>query len=257
MDNSTQLRTIRLTIAFDGTDYFGWQIQPNAPTIQGEIERHLHTIHNGKITLHGSGRTDSGVHALAMVAHFHTEKSLSPCAFQKALNSMLPSAIRIVEAAEAHKSFHARFSAKAKTYIYSIYNGEILPPHKRLYTVQIRKTLNLKEIQSCLSLLCGTHDFASFETAGSRDQSNDDGLGSVRTIMEAELIQDEGEFYTFLFTGSGFLRHMVRNIVGTLLEVGLGRRSFENFRKTLFARKRSEAGATAPAHGLFLKKVHY
>ncbi len=251
------IRNIRLTLAFDGTAYYGWQIQPNVPTIQGEIESHLETIHRRHITLHGAGRTDAGVHARGMTAHFHTGKDLTVAAFQQALNSMLTDDIRVLEAEEMAGDFHARFSAKGKTYSYTIYNDKILLPQKRHYSVQVRKPLDFKKISECLKIIEGTHDFTSFETTGSRNTSDPSGKGAVRTINEAKIVFRKNHFHTFFLTGDGFLRHMVRNIVGTILEVGLGRRSVENFQRVLLARNRSEAGSTAPPQGLCLEQVHY
>lgn len=251
------MRNIRLLIAFDGTDFHGWQLQPDAPTIQGEIEHHLATIHNRHITLHGAGRTDAGVHALGMVAHFHSDKDIECDTLRQSLNSMLPASIRILEVEDVDATFHSRFSAKWKTYTYSIYNGAILLPQDRLYSVHIRSELKFEEMRECLGLLLGRHDFASFETSGSRDPNTPSEKGSIRTILEASLSHTNTDFYTFTMTGDGFLRHMVRNIVGTTLEVGLGRRSVTGFEEALAAKRRSAGGATAPAHGLTLEKIHY
>lgn len=251
------MRTIRLLIAFDGTDFHGWQLQPDAPTIQGEIENHLATIHNTRIPLHGAGRTDAGVHATGMVAHFHTPKDINCTTLQQSLNSMLPPSIRILEITEEAHSFHARFSAKTKTYIYSIFNGHILLPQRRLYSLHIRSPLNFDAMEKCLKLLEGTHDFSSFETAGSRDLETRELNGSIRTIYQAEISHHADNFHTVYVTGNGFFRHMVRNIVGTVLEVGLERRSELGFLDALHAKKRSAAGSTAPAHGLTLSKIEY
>lgn len=251
------MKNIRLLIAFDGTGFNGWQLQPDAPTIQGEIERHLTTIHNKKILVHGAGRTDAGVHAKGMVAHFHTEKDITAHAFQKALNSMLPDAIRILEAKEVDASFHSRFSAKAKTYHYSIFNGEIILPQDRLYSLHVLPKLDITCMQQCLDLIIGTHDFGCFETAGSRDLSVPCERGSIRTIFNTSITNNRTDFYIVAVTGDGFLRHMVRNIVGTIIEVGLGRRSLKSFDAALFSKKRSEAGSTAPAHGLTLEEIFY
>lgn len=251
------MRNIRLLIAYDGADYHGWQIQPDKPTIQGEIERNLASINNGYTTLHGAGRTDAGVHAHGMVAHFNTQRPTSPLAYLKSLNSMLPRSIRILEVTEEPLSFHSRFSAKGKTYNYSIFNGQILLPHERHYSHHIKGKLNFDCINECLVMTEGTHDFACFETAGSRDLSHTNGKGSIRTITRAALLRPNPFFYEFSITGDGFLRHMVRNIVGTILEVGLQRRSVKNYRETLRSKKRSNAGTTAPAHGLTLSKIYY
>ncbi len=251
------MKTIRLLITFDGTDFHGWQVQPNAPTIQGEIEKRLAVIHNSHVTLHGAGRTDAGVHANGMVAHFHTDKTMDCIAFKQGLNSMLPCSIRILQATEEPPSFHSRFSAKSKTYLYCIFNGEILMPRHRLYTVHIRKKLDFSAMEKCLDLLVGTHDFASFETAGSRDPLFPGRKGSIRTISEAYITNKGGGFYCFTITGDGFLRHMVRNIVGTVLEVGLGSRSISGFKTAMSAGKRSAAGSTSPPHGLTLERITY
>ncbi len=251
------MTTIRLLIAFDGTDYHGWQLQPDAPTIQGEIEKCLAIIHNHHVTLHGAGRTDAGVHATGMVAHFDSEKSLSSHHFLKALNSMLPASIRILEATEEPSTFHSRFSAKSKTYHYSIFNGETLMPQQRLYCVHIRAALDMAAMEECLKHIRGTHDFASFETAGSRDLSLNGSRGSTRTIFEACILKTSSDSFCFSIRGNGFLRHMVRNIVGTVLEVGLGRRTVTGFIDALESKKRSAAGTMAPAHGLTLRKIYY
>ncbi len=251
------MQNIRLLIAFDGTQFNGWQLQPDAPTIQGEIEKQLAIIHNRKITLHGAGRTDAGVHAVGMVAHFHTEKTLAASAFLKALNSMLPDSIRILDAMEADETFHSRFSAKTKTYHYSIFNGEIMPPRERLYSLHIHTKLDVAAMQECLDTITGTHDFACFETAGSRDLNLPCKRGSIRTITKAIITSYRANYYIFAITGDGFLRHMVRNIVGTTLEVGLGRRSLESFTTALLSKERSKAGSTAPAHGLTLHEIIY
>lgn len=251
------MKTIRLDMAFDGTDFHGWQLQPDAPTIQGELEKHITTINNRRVTVHGAGRTDAGVHATGMVAHFHTRKHLSGSAWKKALNSMLPSSIRILAAAEVDSTFHARFSAKSKTYVYSLFNGEILLPKRRLYTVHIRKQLDFKAMDNCLPMLIGTHDFSAFESAGSRDPQARELNGSTRTIFSAFFSHLDHNVHTLTITGDGFLRHMVRNIVGTLLEVGLQRRTEQGFRAAMAAKTRAAAGATAPAHGLTLEKIGY
>ena len=251
------MRNIKLTIAFDGTEFRGWQKQSNAPTIQGELEKALTRITNAPVTLHGAGRTDAGVHALAMVASFQTASSISPATLHKGLNSILPSAIRILHTEDVEPEFHARFSTTSKTYYYTIETEAIQSPINRLYAVHIPQELAIRPMQQCLDLITGTHDFASFEASGSRDKSISNGRGSVRTLQEATLNRTGNNELQFMFTGDGFLRHMVRNIVGTVLEVGKGRKTVEEFKTILESKDRSKASATAPAHGLFLKKVHY
>ncbi len=251
------MRNIKLTIAFDGTEFSGWQKQANAPTIQGEIEKALAILSNSPVVLHGAGRTDAGVHAYAMVANFHT-KSAIPCAkLNQALNSMLPLAIRILATVEAAQDFHARFSALSKTYIYKIETGAVQSPLHRLYSVHVPMDLSTERMRKCLKLICGTHDFASFEASGSRDKNITTGRGSVRSLSQAILTQTGPDTLQFTFSGDGFLRHMVRNIVGTVLDVGKGRTSLADFEKILKAKDRSAGGATAPAHGLFLQSIDY
>lgn len=250
-------RTIKLTIAFDGTDYNGWQRQKHDVTIQGEIERCLAVMTNDAITLHGAGRTDAGVHAEGMVAHFSTVSPITCQAFQKGLNSMLPHAIRICGAEEMPISFHSRFMARGKRYQYSIFTGPIMPPSRRLYVLHMPYPLDFEVMDECLTLLLGTHDFSSFENAGSRDKEKASRKGAVRTITRAELTSSDRDNHAFTFVGEGFLRHMVRNMVGTVLEAGRGQMSAEAFHAALMARDRSASGPTAPPHGLTLKEVYY
>ncbi len=250
-------RNIRLLVAFDGTGYKGWQRQKHDVTIQGEIEDRLALMTRTEISLHGAGRTDAGVHAEGMVANFLTESRIACPVFFQGLNSLLPSAIRILQVDEQPTEFHARFSARGKHYQYYICTGPVLMPAERLYTLHIPASLDESALSECLTQLIGTHDFASFENAGSRDRSITDGRGSVRTLSRADLYRTGEHRYRFSFVGDGFLRQMVRNMVGTLLEVGTGKRSVENFHHTLHARERSLAGATAPPQGLTLKNVLY
>lgn len=249
-------RKIRLLIAFDGTDFNGWQRQKHDISIQEEIEKCLTVMTTNEVALHGAGRTDAGVHAEGMVAHFSTPSTISCAAFQKGLNSMLPYSIRIQKAEEADEDFHSRFSAQGKRYEYTIYNGAIIPPCKRLYCVHIPYRLDFAVIDNCLQLLEGTHDFSSFENAGSRDKTAVSRKGAVRTIFTAKR-KKNGDYHSFTFVGDGFLRQMVRNMVGTLLSAGRGQLTIEQFRQTLQACDRKEGGPTAPAHGLTLKEVIY
>ena len=251
------MRNIKLTVAYDGTDYSGWQRQKNAITVQGEIERRLQIITNNPVSLHGAGRTDAGVHARGMIANFHTETAIPCPSLIKGLNGLLPRSIRIMDACEEVHGFHARFSAKAKTYTYTLFTGSVQPPMQRLYSVHLPHLPHQASILPCLEKITGTHDFASFEASGSRDLNAPSVRGSVRTFYEATFTKIAAETYQFQFTADGFLRHMVRNIVGTLLETGKGRRSVLEFEQTLQARERSAAGPTAPAHGLVLEKIFY
>ncbi len=252
-------KNIRLLLAYDGTGYCGWQRQKNGPTIQGEIENRLAVITHEKIVVNGAGRTDAGVHALGMVANFFSGSAMTARAFQNALNSMLPADIRILKAEESFPEFHARYSSTGKTYRYDFFAGSIQSPDERLYRTHIHHPFELRKVIPCLELLTGSHDFTSFEAAGSRDLSKTGGRGAVRTLLNAEGFTDptRPQHYSFSFTGDGFLRHMVRNIVGTLFLVGSGRIDDNDFAAILAGRNRRLAGPTAPACGLFLEQVHF
>jgi tRNA pseudouridine38-40 synthase len=250
-------RTIKLVISYDGTNYCGWQKQYKDRTIQQEIEQCLSTITTEEITLHGAGRTDAGVHALGMVAHFSCISSLSCESIQRATNRMLPGSIRILEVKEVGSTFHSRYQARGKKYRYTLYTGKIQPPFSRLTSLHVPQPLNLCFLQECLLIITGKHDFSSFENSGSRDKSITTGKGAVRTIHQASLLQPDNNHLFLDFTGDGFLKNMVRNLTGTLLDVGRERLSTDDFEKILQVKDRSKAGATAPAHGLTLIEVYY
>lgn len=250
-------RNIKLLISYDGTGYSGWQRQHHDLTIQGEIESCLALMTRDRVILHGAGRTDAGVHADGMVANFITKADISCQDFLRGLNSMLPGAIRILAVEDVDNDFHARFSAVGKRYQYKIYTGIILPPQLRLYTVHVTSRLHLPAVRNCLKQLEGTHDFSSFENSGSRDKNKTSGRGAIRTIFQTALTEHSPFQLTLHFTGDGFLRNMVRNLVGTILEVGRGKITPEAFGEILAAKDRTKAAATAPAHGLFLHEVLY
>jgi len=249
-------RCIRLLISFDGTAYKGWQRQHHAPTIQATLEAGLAHICGHGVTLHGAGRTDAGVHALGMVAHFHTEVSHPLRAFVQGVNSHIPADIRILDATQAHPGFHSRFDAVGKTYRYDLCTGPVQQPTTRLYEAHFPGQLDQRAINACLQHLTGTHDFSSFEAVGSRDPAAG-GRGAVRTIHDARFAQTGRNRYSFFFTGDGFLRHMVRNMVGTLILAGRTTISPERFAAILASRDRKQAGPTAPARGLFLETIYY
>jgi tRNA pseudouridine38-40 synthase len=253
----SEKRNIKLLLAFDGTGYAGWQRQKTEETVQGVIEDRLQVMTGEYSCLHGAGRTDAGVHALGMTANFTTGVTIPCQGFVKGLNSLLPDDIRILEAAEVASGFHARRSARAKTYWYNLTNGPVQLPTKRLYWAHFFADFDFSAIKAGLAYVTGTHDFSSFEGAGSRDPESS-GRGAVRTIFEAKIDRIGIEnYHRFVITGDGFLRHMVRNIVGTLLEVGQGRLKPSAVADILAARDRTVAGPTAPARGLFLQEVHY
>jgi tRNA pseudouridine38-40 synthase len=252
------LRNIKLLLAFDGTNYAGWQKQKSDKTIQGIIEERIHVMTVENVCLHGSGRTDAGVHALGMVANFQTSSDIPCQGFLKGINSMLPADIRLLHVIDADPDFHARRSARAKTYQYYITTGPVQIPTARLYAAHVFEDLDVHAMEQGLEVLAGTHDFSSFEAAGSRDPDIKTGRGAVRTLLEAKCDKDRtSDRLFFTFTGDGFLRHMVRNIVGTILEVGKGKIGPEQIPEILASKDRGTAGPTAPPQGLFLQRVHY
>ena len=253
------MRNLMLTLAYDGTAYAGWQRQKGDPTIQGEIEKRLATMTGTPVTLHGAGRTDAGVHALGMTASFETASNIPVDGFRKGLNSMLPDDIRVLAVEEKEDGFHARVNATGKSYLYRLTVGGTGLPTERLYSCHIEHDLNIQEMRNCLEMLVGEHDFSSFEATGSRDPEYTGGRGAVRKISRAVIVEKEGvpRPLTIEIAGDGFLRHMVRNIVGTLLEAGLGRMSSDDFKAVMGSGDRDKAGPTAPARGLFLKEVFY
>jgi len=245
------MRTIKLTIEYDGTHYLGWQVQPKGATLQGVLEEKLSFLTNEKIDLLGSGRTDAGVHALGQVAHFKTESQLDVQTIQKALNSLLPSDIVIQKVEEVDEGFHARKQSKSKTYEYRILNRNIRSAFHRGYAWHIPQMLNIGEMRKATRSLMGEHDFSSFQSVGSPKRT------AVRKVTRAEWKQSRDGFLRFEIEANGFLKQMVRAIVGTLIEVGRRKITSEEFQKILDSRDRKNAGPTAPAHGLFLKEVKY
>jgi len=245
------LRTIKLVIEYEGTHYLGWQVQPNGQTIQGVIQDCLKRLTGESSQLIGSGRTDAGVHALGQVAHFKTESRMDANTFQRALNSLLPKDIVIRRAEEVEAEFHARRSAKSKVYEYRILNRTTPPAIDRQYIWYIPQKLNLDEMKKATHSLVGEHDFSAFRSVGSSARS------SVRNILQADWKRGKGGHLRFEIEATGFLKQMVRAIVGTLVEVGRGKISAQEFKRILDSKDRKEAGPTAPARGLFLKEVKY
>ena len=245
------MRTINLIIEYDGSNYLGWQIQPKGHTIQGVIQDRLKRLTGEPLQLIGSGRTDAGVHALGQVAHFKTESRMDANTFQRALNSLLPEDIVIRRAEEVEADFHARRSAKSKIYEYRILNRSTPPAVDRQYVWHVPQKLNLDEMKKATHNLVGEHDFSAFRSVGSFTRS------SVRNILRADWKRGKGGLLRFEIEASGFLKQMVRAIVGTLVEVGRGKISAQEFKKILDSKDRKEAGPTAPAQGLFLKEVRY
>ncbi len=223
------------------------------------IEEKISIMTGSKIQLHGAGRTDAGVHALGMVANFPTNSTIPVLGFHDGLNSLLPEDIRIFGVEDVDPAFHARNSAKGKVYSYNITTIPVPLPTERLYYTHVRGPLDIRAMRDCLDHIVGSHDFSSFEATGSRDSKNKKGKGALRTIFSAELMAHHQSIESFrvVISGDGFLRHMVRNIVGTLIEAGQGKRTAQSFNEVLAAKDRKMAGPTAPSKGLFLEKVLY
>jgi tRNA pseudouridine38-40 synthase len=282
----------KLTLAYDGTDYYGWQVQPDRATIQGTLAEAIEQVTGERVLPQGSGRTDAGVHARGQVASFVLGAPIPAENFQRALNRRLPEAIRVLMTEPAAAEFHARHSARAKTYEYRIYRGEICPPWMARFAWAMNSTparrragdpgnwpLDVGRMQEAAKLVIGTHDFTSFaasdpdlhsvqrkaclpgtpdltERRGAEDGGDEAREGNIRTIFESGWTED-GDVLTYRVRGNGFLHHMVRNLVGTFVDAGRGRTETEEIGRILQVRSRDAAGATAPARGLFLDSVEY
>jgi tRNA pseudouridine38-40 synthase len=248
-----------LTLAYDGTDYRGWQVQPGLPTIQGELADAIERITGERVLPQGSGRTDAGVHALGQVASFTLEAPIPAENLHRALNRTLPAAIRIVQAERVAEDFHARHSAQSKWYEYRIFRGEICPPWMARYVYALAWPLDVEAMRQAAPAFVGEHDFRSF-AASDPDRAARDGEDAeeshVRTIF-ASGWSEEGELLIYRVHGNGFLHHMVRNLVGTMIGVGRGQFDAAEMPRLLALCHRAVAGATAPARGLFLQRVHY
>ncbi|MBQ1509559.1 MAG: tRNA pseudouridine(38-40) synthase TruA [Selenomonadaceae bacterium] len=244
-------RNIRLTVAYDGTNYHGFQRQrPPVVAVQNVLEAKLQTVFGDSIELAASGRTDAGVHAYGQVVNFFTDGRIPVERIPLAVNSLLPDDIVVLEAAEADFDFSARHSAKSKTYIYRIQRGSFPNPFTRNYAWYVGRPLDIHAMREALAMVLGTHDFTSFRASGGAPMS------PVRTMYRAE-IGEKGDLLEITIHGNGFLYHMVRNMVGTLVNVGLGRISIAGFREILEARDRKKASPTAPPQGLYLFSVEY
>ena len=245
------MRNIKLLIEYDGTAYLGWQIQPKGPTLQGKIEEKLSLLTGEVIHLVGSGRTDAGAHAFGQVSNFRTESKMDPGSIQRALNSLLPPDIVIRKVEEADERFNARRSVRSKVYEYRILNRLLRSAFHLRYAWHLPQKLDFGEMKRAARILIGEHDFSSFRSVGSPTRT------AIRRVIRAEWRRGRDGLIRFEIEANGFLKQMVRAIVGTLVEVGRGKISVEEFRRILDAKDRKMAGPTAPAHGLFLKEVKY
>ncbi len=271
------MRNLKITLAYDGTRFVGWQRQADGKSIQSLLEDALAKFEGAPVAVHGAGRTDAGVHALGQVASAQVSFTHDPATLHRALNALLPDAIRVIAVADAPEGFHARFGTRSKTYRYQLRAGEIGDPFTRAFVWQLPETLDVDAMRAAAATLVGTHDFAAFQSTGT------DVASTVRTIVRSEFRGPEGSaphmagsaphmelnsrsgadpvgprgLLVYEVTGDSFLRHMVRAIVGTLVEIGRGRRTEDSMARLLDGGARADAGATAPPHGLFLVRVDY
>jgi tRNA pseudouridine38-40 synthase len=262
------MTTFRVSLAYDGTDYVGWQRQANGVSIQAIIEDALRALDGREVPVTGAGRTDAGVHALGQVASFTIARDLMPDALIRAINAHLPRAIRVLSAEEASPAFHPRFNARTKTYRYRLWNDEVMSPFESRYAWHVPGPFDLEAMRAAAQLLEGRHDFVAFQAAGSSVTTTEREIFSSRIVdcglrleqestIESAIRNPQSAMLTYEVIGSGFLRHMVRIIVGSLVEIGRGRQTVEWFDRAIASRDRASAGPTAPPHGLFLVRVEY
>jgi tRNA pseudouridine38-40 synthase len=251
------MKNIKLTIAYDGADFHGWQFQPGVATIQGAINEAARKITQEKIVAQGASRTDAGVHALGQVAHFKTRSPLSAPEIQRSLNALLPPAIRIVAAEEVGQDFHSRWLSQGKTYRYRIYRGKVLPPFEYRRVLHYPWPLDEGAMAAAARLLEGEHDFSSF-AASSGSEDNDRDREVRRVVHSSQIICDPaGEEISYVVRGQSFLRYMVRKMVGTLIEVGRARLNPDDIPSLFELRDRSRSGPTVPPEGLYLVCLEY
>ena len=245
-----QLKRVLLTIAYDGTNYHGWQVQKNAVTVQEVLCQAVCKMLGKPTDVVGTSRTDAGVHAREFTCHLECDSSIPTTAFVRGLNSLLPSDIAVLDCKEIPNDFHARYNAKGKTYRYYIYNSNKKDPFKIRYAWQIERTLNVEKMNEFSKQIIGTHDFYAFSSSGRTVED------TVRTISECCFTKEENNI-VLTVTANGFLYNMVRIIVGTAVAISDGKIKLQDIPEVLNSRKREDAGITAPPQGLFLEKVHY
>jgi tRNA pseudouridine38-40 synthase len=244
------MRTLKLTLAYDGTRFVGWQRQADGESVQGLLEDTIARFEGDTVTVHGAGRTDAGVHALGQVASVQLQCGHDVTTLVRGLNAQLPEDIRVLSVEEMGADFHARFKARSKTYRYELRHGTIADPFERAFVWHMTEQLDVVAMRQAAAMLTGTHDFVAFQSSGS------DISRTVRTMTQSELRDSDGRL-AYEITGDGFLRHMVRAVVGTLVEVGRGFRQADSVAALLQGSTRGQAGRTAPPQGLFLVRVDY
>ena len=244
-------RRYRMTVAYDGTEFFGWQAQPDKVTVQGVLEEALLQLTGETVRVHSCGRTDTGVHAQAQVAHFDLKRPWEVWKLHKALNALLSDAVRVTELRGTRSDFHARYDAKGKEYRFTIWNAPVMSPLHRLHAVHVRPPLDLAAMRQAAAFLEGTHDFAAFSANPHREIG-----GTVRTLWRLS-VRKKGNLVTISALGDGFLYKMVRSLAGHLLRVGLGKIQAGETPDLLESKRRTARVETAPARGLCLRKIHY
>jgi tRNA pseudouridine38-40 synthase len=251
----------KVVLVYDGSDFHGWQVQPDCTTVQGELQAALSRVTGENVLPQGAGRTDAGVHALGQVASFALAAPIPEANLARALNRTLPASIRVLSAFRMTGEFHARHNARAKTYEYRIFRGEICPPWQARYVYALPAPLDVKAMQRAAARVCGEHDFTSFAATDPDSSSSDDSCdpaGNRRCVYFSQWSEEpEKDLLVYRIRGNGFLHHMVRNLVGTWLDVGRANLGETEIPAILAARSRARAGPTAPARGLFLVEVEY
>lgn len=249
-ERGRQTRNIRLTLAYDGTNYHGWQTQPKEVSVEETLTRAVETILDHEVKIYAGGRTDAGVHAIGQVVNFFTEKGIDNRDLIRGLNSLLPQDIRVRDGGDAPEAFHARYSAKTKTYVYCILNQPHNSPFLSRYVLHVPQSLDAASMKVAARLILGGHDFSAFK------KKDEVYKNPVREVTRAGVAR-KGSVLFVIVEATGFLRYMVRNIVGTLLLVGRQRIDSDAFGRILASREREQAGPTAPPHGLFLREIQY